>query len=192
MYKLNNKGFSLLEVLVGVSIIGIISAIAVPTYQSYRQSAALTTADSTIANIAKAYKLCQATSGTCTDLVNLKLTCDNCLPPTNDFNATPSVNGFCVALEQRISSAINFKACVQITPDDTVVKTYAGNFKFCRGTVKTGKTYNGVTAGNKAELKPLKICEEVADCPTLPAATLETPVCEATGATAVCASGKCS
>ena len=71
----NNKGFSLLEVLVGVSIIGIISAIAVPTYQSYQQTAAVTAAQTTLANVAKAFNNCIVLDAfaSCSDLPSIKI-----------------------------------------------------------------------------------------------------------------------
>ena len=52
---LNNKGFSLLEVLVAVSIIGIISAIAIPQYNKNKNEAAKVAGSTTISNIRKAF-----------------------------------------------------------------------------------------------------------------------------------------
>jgi len=43
-YNKNNKGFSLIELLIAVAIVGILSAIAVPSYGNYIARGTLTTA----------------------------------------------------------------------------------------------------------------------------------------------------
>ena len=156
----NNRGVSLLEVLVAVSIIGIIAAIAVPAFNDYRETAAVTAVDATATNLAKAYNLCTATSsGSCATLTDLKISCSNCNPP-KPYNST---NGFCVDMETKVSNQ-EFKACVQIKPDGTVLKKYGGDFKFCYGTSPLGA--DNVAGNDDADeyAKGLRKCSVAGDC----------------------------
>ena len=60
----NQKGFSLIELLVVVVIIAILAAIAVPIYMSYVRKARATEAQSAIAAIRSAYRVYYQTFGT--------------------------------------------------------------------------------------------------------------------------------
>jgi prepilin-type N-terminal cleavage/methylation domain-containing protein len=60
----NQKGFSLIELLVVVVIIAILAAIAVPIYMSYVNKARATEAQSAIAAIRSAYRVQYQTYGT--------------------------------------------------------------------------------------------------------------------------------
>lgn len=53
MKKLNKKGFTLVEIIVVIAIIGILAAILVPTMMSYTISANVKSANSTAANLTK-------------------------------------------------------------------------------------------------------------------------------------------
>ena len=60
----NQKGFSLIELLVVVVIIAILAAIAVPIYMSYVRKARATEAQSAIAALRSAYRVYYQTYGT--------------------------------------------------------------------------------------------------------------------------------
>ncbi len=53
----NNRGISLVEILVSVSILGVLATIAVPSYQSYRQTAIKNVLKLELTNGAKAYAI---------------------------------------------------------------------------------------------------------------------------------------
>ena len=163
----SKKGFSLLEVLIGVTIIGIISAIAVPRFKNYRDSAAFTATTTTGKNIAKAYNLCSATQSACTTLVHLKIACDNCKDPKD------GTTHFCVEMEQDVSGK-KFNSCVGINKDNgSITQAYGGEFKFCYGTSPKGKdNIASNTDDSKAYVKVLKRCDDkVSDCDPLTEAT---------------------
>ena len=63
----NQKGFSLIELLVVVVIIAILAAIAVPIYMNYVRQARSTEAQSAIAALRQAYRVHYQTYGSTTD-----------------------------------------------------------------------------------------------------------------------------
>lgn len=70
----NNKGFSLIEILVAMGLIGILAAIAVPAYDNYRDTANLTVLKSDAGNAYKAMHAYNAVqSSFCGDLDTLGL-----------------------------------------------------------------------------------------------------------------------
>ena len=76
----NNKGFSLLEVMVVVGIIGILTSVAVPAYNNYRDMAGRSTLTASLVNVEKAFLACTAVgSGNCTELEDIGLSdCPGC------------------------------------------------------------------------------------------------------------------
>ena len=187
----SKKGFSLLEVLIGVAIIGIISAIAVPQFAEYRTTAAVTAVGSTGDNLAKAYNLCTATRTSCTTLDEIKMKCDICGTPQNGSE------GFCVPISQKVQNQ-TFKSCVQIKSDGTVLKSFGGQLKVCWYKHPGGKDLTVSTAGdNAASFVPktslIKTCEVNDDCSPPTGYTASHKECKANAGGGSCASnGECT
>ena len=59
----NNKGFSLIEVLVTVGLVGILSSIAIPSYRGYKRNTLRLSLKSDVANAQKVYTAKHAVDG---------------------------------------------------------------------------------------------------------------------------------
>ena len=151
----NNKGFSLLEVLVGVSIIGIISAIAVPTFQNYQRKARIAAGQSSLKNLVKGhvnclvlsdYASCDGMDGNNSDLAEIDITCPEC-------TVKSTATHFCA--EYKVD---DFSGCIsKAIANTTAQMTLGGQSKICyleKSTlgvnevnnpvnVPTGKTFAG-------------------------------------------------
>ena len=149
---LNQKGFSLVEVLVAVSIIGIISAIAIPQFQDYRKQASRTAGDTSVGNIGRAYQNCIVLKDftECDSLGELGITCADC---TSNTDAT---DNFCASISKTVGGD-TFKTCVDFI-----------------GSNLTGRAYGGSLMDN---IKVCKVTRTGADCGTgnIPGATTNTP-----------------
>ena len=64
----DKRGFTLLEILVTVGIVGVLSAVAVPAYNQYKKGTIETAVESDVGNFQKAYMAYNAVNGTyCAD-----------------------------------------------------------------------------------------------------------------------------
>ena len=137
----NNRGFSLLEVLVAVGIIGIISAIAYPSFKDYRESAANVASSTSASNMAKAFKNCLVLKsfGNCKSLSNINITC----PAGATCNSGGTGGQWCAHIKKGSSvEGDDFNICVAVDTNGTV-STVAG------GTLLNNKKYcwKKITAG---------------------------------------------
>ncbi|MFZ8168247.1 pilin [Alteromonas macleodii] len=87
----NQKGFTLIELMIVVAIIGILAAIALPAYQNYTQKAKFTEVTNATAAAKTAVEICAQTTGTLTGCSGNS----NGIP--TDVTATGSVVGVATA-----------------------------------------------------------------------------------------------
>ena len=184
----NNRGLSLIEIMVALSILAVVGAIAVPQFTNYRKSAAYSALEQSTTNTQRAFQLCRATKAftECNTLSLINM-------PGLDAAATESPNGntsWCTDAEQDISGD-PVKACIQFNSDGTIRETVSKKYCFKNKTV-VGQT---CTAGYEAACDDIAYgkgpCGDKPD-PAAFCTGANQSGCMTTAARGVCASGECS
>lgn len=67
MQKQNQKGFTLIELMIVVAIIGILAAVALPAYQNYTKKAKFAEVTTAVAAVKTAITVCAASEGSLDD-----------------------------------------------------------------------------------------------------------------------------
>ena len=162
---LNNKGFSLLEVLVAVAIIGIVSAIAIPQYTANRTEAAKVAGMTSISNINKAYQNCMVLKSfsKCNTLGEIGISCADCEEDSDGDTGTSKK--FCAYIEKE-SGGKTFRACVSIEGDD--IKRSIGGDLLDDVTICHEKTYASGNAypSSWSVTDRIKYCTVKTECGT--------------------------
>ena len=175
----SRMGFSLIELLISVSILAVLSAISIPAYNKHRKKAAASEIKATVSNIVKAVVSCVSH-----DIFD---SCDT-VKELGIFNiegislggaASPNI---CFQFERKAGSKI-YKACVAVNTS-TGAYTHKYNQKFCHR-----DTNGGCAAPADGSCAMLNIeCSAVADCPTAPSGATNKCI----SGTGVCTTAVCS
>ncbi len=127
----NNKGLSLIEIMVALGILAIVGAIAVPQFNRYRSDAGYQAQRQSLVNTANAFNVCMATKvfDSCDSLSELNIN----LPSENTSGFTQAAGGtggnFC-ADSQSIIGGVDVRSCVSIT-GATGSSSITSNQRFC-------------------------------------------------------------
>ena len=106
LHKLGvRKGFSLIELLVVIGIIGVLVAVAIPAYNGYKVRAVKGALEGSLNAVGTGFAACLAVKdfANCNSLNNMEVHCPDCVN-----EATTTSGSWCVDIEKE-----NQKACVQ-------------------------------------------------------------------------------
>ena len=127
MFK-NNKGFSLLEVMVVVGIIGILTGIALPAYNGYRDDAGKGALFASLNAINTAYNACQAVgSGNCNTYADLNISNTEGFEDPEDGTET-----LCFSKREKVGGNI-YKGCVSVNKSTGLGTKTIGYYKVSGG-----------------------------------------------------------
>lgn len=133
MKTINTKGFSLIEILVAMGLIGVLTAMAIPAYNNYRGNANKTVLKADVGNAYKAYHAYNAVDGNfCTDLdgAGLNSIKESATYNTKGFvgfdNTTPLISSQCTS----VTSANLYKVNGTINMNRGSCKLGSATFKF--------------------------------------------------------------
>ena len=125
--SLNNKGFSLIEVVVTVALLAIISGIAIPQYSKYKEVAAFQGIGVDLQTVRKQFGVCMA----------VNQFHDSCDSQTElDINITGLTNigsdgdNFCADIRKPVRGE-NVKSCIEVAVTTGIVSRQTSNQKVC-------------------------------------------------------------
>ena len=131
----NKRGFSLIELMVVVAIMGILASIGIPQYMSYRRTATYAALESRLATVERAVVTCMSAKGwnQCSSLGPNNVAIAN---PGNSAWGADSPN-ICAQFDEEVGGS-DFLACVQVNAiTGTAIRTFNKRTCYTQGPVTT-------------------------------------------------------
>ena len=125
MFLKNNKGFSMLEILVSVGIVSLLIGVAAPAYNQYKKHSTRTALQSDISNLVKAYNAYNAVNASyCASLDTVGFTADgsSALYQKQAYSGFEDVSGNCTFANMTGTDAGD-KADIQVRTSDETAGT---------------------------------------------------------------------
>lgn len=136
---MKKNGFSLIELMITVTIVGILAAIAIPSYSAYVHRANRSDATRSITFLAQALERCYSQAFTFVGCAQAPA--GTAFSQQNYYNvtiATPSASAFTITAVPRLSPQLSDSQCQQFTLDNTGLQgasdaSSVANTKTCWG-----------------------------------------------------------
>ena len=187
----NKRGFSLIELMVVVAIMGILASIGIPQYMQYRRTATYAALESRLSTVERAVVTCMAAKGwnQCNSIGPNAVAIAN---PGNSAWGAVSPN-ICAQFDEEVGGSM-FIACVQVNAiTGTALRTFNKRTCFTQARVATADDGNcecactpGYDRGNVTATQVSGMTcssQTIAHCDTFCGDTLTTTPCDDVGGT---------